>query len=277
MNYQITHLRPFGVLVEPKSKNTSIKDLDVVSLRKLFCQEQLIVFRGFDTFNSSNDFSNYCETWGNVCIWPFGKVLELVQQESPEDHIFDHSYIPLHWDGMYRYQVPEYQIFNCVTAPLPGQGRTTFSNTVSALKHAAPELKELWSKVTGIYQRKMEFYNSRTVSPIITKHPYKDFSVIRYNEPPSKDKGNFVNPPELEFTGLDRKDLEIFHSSLRETLYNPNNFYAHKWQTGDVLIADNFSLLHGREEFVSKSSRHIQRVQVLSAQPFDNPSLESYQ
>lgn len=277
MNYQITHLRPFGVLVEPKSKNTSIKDLDVVSLRKLFCQEQLIVFRGFDTFNSSNDFSNYCETWGNVCIWPFGKVLELVQQESPEDHIFDHSYIPLHWDGMYRPQVPEYQIFNCVTAPLPGQGRTTFSNTVSALKHAAPELKELWSKVTGIYQRKMEFYNSRTVSPIITKHPYKDFSVIRYNEPPSKDKGNFVNPPELEFTGLDRKDLEIFHSSLRETLYNPNNFYAHKWQTGDVLIADNFSLLHGREEFVSKSSRHIQRVQVLSAQPFDNPSLESYQ
>jgi alpha-ketoglutarate-dependent taurine dioxygenase len=278
MNYQITHLKPFGVLIEPKTKNTSIKNLDVESLRILFGQEHLLVLRGFDTFKDSSDSSSYCETWGEICIWPFGKVLELVQQENPEDHIFDHSYIPLHWDGMYRPQVPEYQIFNCVMAPLPGQGgRTTFSNTVSALKHAAPELKKLWTKVTGIYQRKMEFYNSRTVSPIITKHPQKDFSVIRYNEPPSKDKGHFVNPPDLEFTGLDRKDLEVFHRSLIETLYGPSNFYAHEWQTGDVLIADNFSLLHGREEFVSKSPRHIQRVQVLSATPFDNPSLESYQ
>ena len=278
MNYQIIHLKPFGVLIGPKFKNTSIKDLDLETLRKLFCQEHLIIMRGFDTFKNSNDFSSYCEIWGEICMWPFGKVLELVQQENPEDHIFDHSYIPLHWDGMYRPQVPEYQIFNCVMAPLPGQGgRTTFSNTVSALKHAAPELKKLWTKVTGIYQRKMEFYNSRTVSPIITKHPHKDFSVIRYNEPPSKDKGHFVNPPELEFTGLDRKDLEVFHRSLIETLYDPSNFYAHEWQTGDVLIADNFSLLHGREEFVSKSPRHIQRVQVLSATPFDNPSLESHQ
>jgi alpha-ketoglutarate-dependent taurine dioxygenase len=36
-------------------------------------------------------------------------------------------------------------------------------------------------------------------------------------------------------------------------------------------------LLHGREAFVSKSPRHIQRVQVLSNPPFDNPGLESYQ
>ena len=88
---------------------------------------------------------------------------------------------------MYRPQVPEYQIFHCVKAPLSGQGgRTTFSNTILALKHASSELKEIWDKVTGIYKRKMEFYNSKTVSPIIAKHPHRDFSVIRYNEPLQK-------------------------------------------------------------------------------------------
>lgn len=278
MNYKITHLKPFGVLLEPKGKNTNVKDLDIETLHQLFSQEQLLLLRGFDTFQNADDFSDYCEQWGEVSIWPFGMVLELVEQENPKDHIFDNNYVPLHWDGMYRPQIPEYQIFHCVKAPLPGQGgRTTFSNTILTLKYASSEVKELWSKVTGIYQRKMEFYNSRTVSPIITKHPRKDYSVIRYNEPPSQDKGHFLNPPDLEFTGLSHEALDDFHQSLKKMLYSPSNFYAHAWQTGDIVIADNFSLLHGREAFTAKSPRHIQRVHVLSNPPFDNPGLESYE
>ncbi|KGP64104.1 hypothetical protein EP47_08135 [Legionella norrlandica] len=278
MNYKITHLKPFGVLLEPNSININVKDLDIESLRKLFWQEQLVLLRGFGTFQNAEDFSNYCEFWGEVSLWPFGKVLELIEQDNPEDHIFDNSYVPLHWDGMYRPQIPEYQIFHCVKAPLLGQGgRTTFSNTILVLKHASPELRELWGKVTGIYQRKMEFYNSKTVSPIITKHPQKDLSVIRYNEPPSEDKGHFVNPPDLEFIGISHEELDAFHISLKKALYHPSNFYAHEWQIGDVVIADNFSLLHGREGFISKSPRHIQRVHVLSTPPLGNPGLESYE
>ena len=109
--------------------------------------------------------------------------------------------------------------------PLSGQGgRTTFSNTILALKYASAESKKLWNKVTGIYQRKMEFYNSKTVSPIINKHPHKDFSVIRYNEPPSEDKGHFVNPPILEFTGVSLEELEEFHRSLETGSLCPKQF-----------------------------------------------------
>lgn len=276
MNYKVTQLKPFGVLIEPMHPSTKVQDLAIEDLRQLFGQEQLIVLRGFHTFSHADDFSNYCEQWGEVSLWPFGKVLELIEQENPQDHIFANNYVPLHWDGMYRPQVPEYQIFHCVKAPLAGQGgRTTFSNTVLALKHASSTDKDLWHQVTGSYKRQMEFYHSKTVSPIISKHPYKDFSVIRYNEPPSKDQGHFINPPDLEFTGP--VDLAILHQSLTKTLYSPHNFYAHAWQTGDLVIADNFSLLHGREAFTPKSPRHIQRVHVLSNPPFDNPDLESYQ
>lgn len=278
MNYKMAYLEPFGVLVEPVWENQDVKDLNIENLRSLFWQKQLIVLRGFNAFQTADDFSNYCEQWGEVSLWPFGKVLELIEQENPTDHIFDNNYVPLHWDGMYRPQVPEYQIFHCVKAPLAGQGgRTTFSNTMLVLKNASSEEKELWNKVTGTYKRKMEFYNSKTISPIITKHPQKNIPVIRYNEPPSQDKDYFVNPPDLEFTGLNHEELTIFHRSLEKALYSPGNFYAHEWQTGDIVIADNFSLLHGREGFVSKSPRHIQRVHVLSNPPFDNPGLESYE
>jgi alpha-ketoglutarate-dependent taurine dioxygenase len=275
---KLTQLKPFGVLVEPANEKTSVHDLDTEFLRDLFRKNQIVVLRGFQTFQNADGFSDYCERWGEVSLWPFGKVLELIEQENPEDHIFDNSYMPLHWDGMYRPQVPEYQIFHCVKAPLAGQGgATTFSNTILALQSAPAETKELWTKVTGTYKRKMEFYNSKTVSPIITKHPYRDVSVIRYSEPHFEHKGDFVNPPDVEFSGIEQKQLNEFHQSLGKALYSQDCFYAHEWQTGDVVIADNFSLLHGRAEFVSRSPRHIQRVHVLSNPPFDNPHLESYE
>ena len=278
MGYKITSLESFGVLVESKQAFDDVAGLDIDFLRELASREHLIVLRGFHTFQDTESFSNYCERFGEVSLWPFGKVLELIEQDNPKDHIFDHSYVPLHWDGMYRPQIPEFQVFHCVEAPLTGQGgRTTFSNTVLALKYASVETKNLWNKVTGIYKRKMEFYHSKTVSPIIDKHPYKDFFVIRYNEPPSENQGHFVNPPDLEFIGANIEELERFHHTLKEALYAPNNFYAHEWQKADIVIADNFSLLHGREAFISKSPRHLQRVHVLSNPPFDNPNLESYQ
>lgn len=262
-------LKPFGVLIEPKDSN-DVRDLAIENLRELFSREHLLVLRGFRTFQTAEEFSQYCERIGEISLWPFGKVLELSEQKNPEDHIFDNTYVPLHWDGMYRPQVPEFQIFHCVSAPRGDEGgRTTFSNTAMALERVSPEARNAWAKVTGLYERKMEFYHSKTVAPIITEHPVKGFPVIRYCEPPREGDANFVNHPTLEFSGVS----ENFHESLREALYHPKNFYAHAWQTGDVVISDNYTLLHGREAFTSGAPRHLRRVHVLGTPALNNPHL----
>jgi alpha-ketoglutarate-dependent taurine dioxygenase len=278
MSHKISLLKPFGAMVEATDHNAQAADLDIVMLRDLFKSQHLVLLRGFKTFADNEAFTSFCELWGEISVWPFGKVLELVEHQKPTDHIFDSSYVPMHWDGMYRPQVPEHQIFRCVSAPLSGQGgRTTFSNTLIALKNASAEEKALWQKATGTYQRKMEFYSSKTVSAIITEHPHHGFSVLRYNEPPSDEQGRFLNPPDLEFSGVDPLEAAVLHQSLKDALYSPACFYAHEWQTGDVVIADNLSLLHGREKFVSGSPRHLQRVHVLSDPPYNNPALRSHE
>ncbi len=277
MDPKISSISPFGLMLEPSQVPQNICELDIEFLRELLWKNRLLVLRGFQTFNEAEDFSVYCERWGEISVWPFGKVLELVEHNNPEDHIFDNNYVPLHWDGMYRPQVPEFQIFHCVRAPLAGQGgRTTFSNTVLALQNASVRSRGLWEKVTGVYQRKMEFYDSKTVSPIVDNHPLRGFSVLRYNEPPREGFGRFLNPPVLEFNGVSVEELNEVHRSLREELYSPKNFYAHEWHEGDVVIADNFSLLHGREAFVTKAPRHLRRVHVLSNPPLNNPRLVSH-
>lgn len=277
MKTKISRVEPFGLCIEPEQAGDDIRNLSVDRLRELVWNQRLIVLRGFKTFTGAEDFANYCERWGQISVWPFGKVLELVEQNNPEDHIFDNNYVPLHWDGMYRPQVPEFQVFHCVKAPLAGQGgRTSFSNTVLALENASEPAKELWKKVTGSYQRKMEFYDSQMVSPVVDEHALRGFPVIRYNEPPAAGFGNFLNPPTLEFTGVSADEIAEFHRTLREALYAPQNFYAHEWQEGDIVVADNFSLLHGREGFVTKAPRHLRRVHVLSNPPLDNPRLVSH-
>ncbi len=274
MNFKMTHLDPFGLLLEPHHSNDDICNVDINKLREFFHRHQLIVLRGFSTFNTAETFSDYCALWGEIGLWPFGKVLELTEQKNPEDHIFDHNYVPLHWDGMYRPQVPEFQIFHCVSAPQDDQGgRTTFSNTKMALERATAHDHDYWNKVTGIYNRKMEFYHSKSAAPIITKHPVKDFPVIRFSEPPLEGDDTFINHPTFEFKGVPKGENINFINSLRKALYAPENFYAHTWQTGDVVIADNYTLLHGREAFTSGASRHLRRVHVLGEPPLNNPHL----
>lgn len=277
MKYTILKNKPFGLILEANDPQMSVAEIDPTLLHGLFLDNQLLVLRGFRAFLHADDFADYCARWGEVSVWPFGRVLELVEHAKPSDHIFDHSYVPLHWDGMYRPQVPEFQIFHCVRAPLPGHGgRTTFSNTRILLERATTDQHSRWQSVTGVYKRKMEFYESTTKSPIITQHPLRAFPVIRYNEPPNSQQGVFVNPPDLEFREPSGLVGDGFHDDLRAALYHPENFYAHEWKTDDVVIADNFTLLHGREGFVSKSPRHLRRVHVLSSPPLNNPGLESY-
>lgn len=276
MSYEATPVHPFGLLLQSRSPAVPVSELPIERLRTFARQYHLVALRGFSSFESAEAFADYCERWGDISVWPFGKVLELVEQKNPADHIFDSSYMPLHWDGMYRQQVPEFQIFQCVSAPQGDEGgRTTFSNTVIALERAAPRLRALWERVTGVYRRKMEFYDSQTTAPLVTKHPVSGFPVLRYNEPPHEG-GAFVNHPTITFRGVDASEAKEFHADLRAALYAPESFYAHAWQTGDIVISDNYTLLHGREAFTSGAPRHLRRVHVLGDPPLDNPHLVSY-
>lgn len=276
MNFSFRPLNPFGAILEAKHQDVPLSSLDVRELRRLFDEHHLLVIRNFRTFTSAEDFSEYCANWGEISIWPFGKVLELVERKNPADHIFDHSYVPLHWDGMYRPRVPEIQMFHCVHAPTSQEGgRTTFSHTPLVLERTPRSTRDFWMGVTGIYRREMEYYSSLTKAPIISNHPTKAYQVIRYCEPPCEGDASFINPSQLDFIGLADGEKKEFHRSLRAALYSPEAFYAHQWQSGDVVIADNYTLLHGREAFTSGASRHLRRVHVLGDPALDNPHLVS--
>lgn len=272
---RVTALEPFGLAIHAIDRGRPLNELSVAPLRALVREHRLLLLRDFVGFAEPAELSAYGERWGQLSVWPFGTVLELVQQPDPADHIFDHSHMPMHWDGMYREHIPEFQIFQCVHAPGEGNGgETTFSDTAAVLAHADPATRALWSRATGTYHRTMEYYDSTCVSPVVTVHPVHGTPVIRYNEPTAEAGETFVNHPDLTFSGLaDESELAELHRGLRAALYDPSHLYTHAWRTGDLVVTDNHTLLHGRNAFTSGAPRHLRRVQVLGDPPLANPGL----
>lgn len=271
--YQTTSLGGFGVQAIPL-RPVPLAELPVEPLRRLVHDHQLVLLRGIPAGPGPDELTAFCARWGQLAAWPFGFVLELREHPDPRDHVFDHGPVPLHWDGMYREQLPEFQIFHCVSAPGQDQGgRTTFAQTATAWERADPPTRQRWARVSGRYHRATEHYDSTTRSPLVVPHPTRGYPVIRYQEPADSCGTGFVNHPSLEFTGLPAEQLPALHAGLRSALRAPGNWYAHRWQTDDVVIADNHTLLHGREAFQSQAPRHLRRVHVLGDPPLDNPGL----
>ncbi|MFZ4832125.1 TauD/TfdA dioxygenase family protein [Rouxiella sp. Mn2063] len=276
LNCQITLNTPFGAVLTPQFAGQQISDLSVTALRALAQQHHLLVLRGFSSgFSDEQRLTRYAEQWGEIMMWPFGAVLDVKEHPDAKDHIFDSSYVPLHWDGMYKPTIPEFQLFHCVAAPEQDEGgRTTFVDTTRVLAHVDDELLTKWKAVSITYRiKQVVHYGGKVCSPLVVEHPSGEGSIMRYNEPPTEGK-KFLNKHELEYHGIPPEQEEAFHDNLQQHLYDPRHYYAHQWQQGDVVIADNFSLLHGREGFTARSARHLQRVHIQSNPTHANLALQ---
>lgn len=261
--HRIASIDPFGIAIEATEPGLHVRDIEVEALRDLARRHNILLLRGFDNFAEAEELSAYCERWGELGVWPYGTVFELVEQENPEDHTLDHNYMPMHWDGMYREVVPEFQIFQCVSAPgVENGGETTFTNTTKVLRDVDADTADLWSRITGTYHHDSPYYKSVVVSPLVTTHPTHGAPIIRYNEPPAAEDAEFINRPGVELAGVPDDEVARAHKSLRAAMYDPENLYAHVWQTGDLVVTDNYTLLHGRNAFTSKAPRHLRRVHV---------------
>ncbi len=95
-------------------------------------------------------------------------------------------------------------------------------------------------------------------SPMIVEDAATNEAVLRYAEPVVD-----LNPVYLDIKGIPENEQESFVTDMHERLNNEEACYSHTWRSGDLLIADNRILLHGRRAFGMGSKRRIRRVNIL--------------
>lgn len=272
--FDVEAMSPYGVMIRPRRASADVTEVPVPIARELAREHHLLVLRGFNPFPGPEELAFYAASWGQVLSWSFGAVLDLVEHENPVDHIFDNTAVTFHWDGMFVEQVPEFQIFHCVSALGDEQGgRTIFCDTTRVLASASPATRTLWKGLTLTYRVAMEsHYGGTATSPLVVEHPHCGFPTLRYLEP-APNNIDYLNRPRVDFHDMPAEYFWEIEQTLRDALYDPDHCYVHSWQVGDLVVADNYTLLYGREPYATKCGRHLRRVHVLGDPPLMNPAL----
>jgi alpha-ketoglutarate-dependent taurine dioxygenase len=252
-------LSPFGVEITVPVPGSGLGSVDVPELRSRVAARRLAVLRGFAA-PSDEEMLAFCRQLGEVLEWEFGSVNELQARPDASNYLYTNREVPFHWDGAFAGRVPHYIFFHCRAAPPAGSGgETTFCDTVRLLQRATPEQRERWRRVRITYStEKVVHYGGTFTAALVARHPVSGAPVLRFAEPVED-----LNPVRLETHGLPPEEQPAFLAEMHRLLNDPELCYAHDWRDGDVVLADNHALLHGRRAFRASAPRHLRRVNIL--------------
>lgn len=257
-----TEQQPFGLVVEAPAGDADLRDLAPETLAGWTEEHRVLVLRGFRLLDKPALVA-YCEAWGEILTWDFGAVLDLVIQDDPQNYLFTRGPVPFHWDGAFARATPRFFLFQCVQAPAAGGGgETVFCDTTRVVDGADPETVRRWESLSVAYRTdKLAHYGGEVTVPLLSTHPASGATTIRYAEP--LPAGRYLNPLSVRVHGLADAEQDGFVEDFGRLLHRDQHCYAHEWRDGDILVADNHALVHGRNPFHGDASRVLQRIQVI--------------
>lgn len=262
MTDQITRtpLLPFGLLLTAPH-GISLTDIPPDQLARWTEESRVLVLRGFPLLEK-DEFAEYCRQWGELLTWDFGAVLDLVVKDNPSNYLFAPGDVPFHWDGAFTPTTPGFFLFQCLDAEPGAGGETVFCDTTQVYRHAPEEIRSRWADVTVSYHtEKLAHYGGEVTRPLLSTHPRSGLPTLRFAEPLPAER--FLNPLDVRVDGVPEDEVPAFLDDLTERLHDPAFCYPHAWLPGDIVIADNHALVHGRNAFTGSPKRHLQRVQVI--------------
>ena len=211
------------------------------------------------TFQDRDAFVAFAQSLGELYKWSFGVVNELQLTHQTPNYLYSEEAVPFHWDGAFA-QSPHLLLFHCVEADQNKEGGETLFVNSSALYHSFSDSeKQILDLMTFRYAtEKLSHYGGSIEQNVIDVHPYTGLHVLRFAEAVHSSK----NPVYRTLKNANKKQI-VMTKELESRLYSPEFCYAHRWCSGDILIADNHSLLHGRNALKGNITRHIRRIQVI--------------
>jgi alpha-ketoglutarate-dependent taurine dioxygenase len=255
-------LDPFGLVVTVPA-GTAWSELAPEIVHAWVAQHRVVVVRGLATFEK-RDLPAAARRLGPLLTWSFGSVNELRVEPKTKNYLYTNREVPLHWDGAFVGRVPRYLFFHCLSAPkvtagpAVAGGETVFVDTTRVWSDADEETRDRWRALRFVYEtEKLTHYGGRFTSRVVSQHPYTAETVLRFAEPVDD-----LNPVTVTGEGLSPLDSAHMITELRRALGAGNAVLDHSWEDGDVVIADNHALLHGRRAFLGGEGRHIRRVNV---------------
>ncbi len=205
----------------------------------------------------------FCEQGGELLHWASGPVMDMRVDPHAQNYLFTSSAVPFHWDGAF-FQSPWFLCFYCVEAPLANTGGDTFFiDTQSVWQQIPKQQQKRWQDWVFVYQTEKRAHYGGTIEvPLVQKHPITNHTILRFAEPVND---HYLNPVSVVLKGATQQQSQQAIEELRQAFVELGEPYTHHWQSGDIVIADNHRLVHGRHAFDKISPRHLRRIQILNS------------
>jgi taurine dioxygenase len=201
----------------------------------------------------------------------FGNVLENGGAARNGSFVTSTGEVWLHFDHWLISGHPEPVRFTMLYSMkvVPTGGETIFANARLAYQELPDQLKKQIDELRALHcydysygaAKKIELRireaniddsQPRAVHPVVIVHPEIEKKVL-YVSPRNTDR----------ILGLQAERSEALLQELCAYFMKPDSIYAHRWQVGDLLIWDNYSMLHGRRDFQSEYERKLRRMCIL--------------
>ncbi|KAK4194653.1 Pyoverdine/dityrosine biosynthesis protein-domain-containing protein [Triangularia verruculosa] len=284
-------LYPCGLLIRPFTPNSiPITSIPILHIRALAEHNAPICLRSFAKTISRELFIQKAKEMGPILGWPgrFEDILYVKDTSTDVDENGDPviasqsaEKMAFHYDGIFRTTrdpetgklsslPPRFQIFVAVTPSPSNTGLTLFAASRLLFRYLQENhkniplevLKECTMSVTS------PVFGGVTLTglPLVVDHPTTTLPCLRYHEHWPQSKTKFA--PSDSWLEISSKGEtlgltdEFVRGVLDELLYDRRVCYRHAWNKGDVVVSDDWAMMHTRTEFVSGSNRELWRIHI---------------
>ena len=207
-----------------------------------FYKYGFVIFKNVPT--KDNFLINFANSIGSVRRTNFGEFFNVKSKPNPNDLAYTSLPLSPHTDNPYRNPVPCIQILHCIENNVQGGLSTLVDGftVTEKLKKDFPKYYKILSEVKVRFQ----FVDQNVVledwAEMIRVDENGEFKQVRFS-------------PRLDFVPLlDLDKLELYYNARKKIseLYNSDKYRIQfKLSPGDLLMMDNYRLLHGRTAYDS--------------------------
>ena len=215
-----------------------------------FYQYGFVIFKKVPTKN--NFIVNFANSIGSIRRTNFGEFFNVKSKPNPNDLAYTSLPLAPHTDNPYRNPVPCIQILHCIENEVTG-GLSTLVDGYTVTEKLKKDFPKYYKILTEIKVR-FQFIDQSVVlenwAEMIQLDELGEFKQVRFS-------------PRLDFVPLiDKEKLELYYSARKKIseLYNSDDYRIEfKLLPGDLLMMDNYRLLHGRTTYdANEGNRFLQ-------------------
>lgn len=265
----IVPLHPFvGAEVRGLDLSKPFDDPTVRMLKDAFAKHFVLVVRGQHDL-AAEDQQRFAELFGSVTYrgtYRDKPMKEMYVSNTRKDGILPDGELAFHNDQLH-FEVPTSACtLYALEIPEIG-GDTLFSATMSVYEDLPKEVQE---KLDGLraeqaFDGKAKEYNVRMTEENTTSNVRKNTQRVIWRNPETGRKSIWVSRiTTVRIEGMPQDEGDAIIADLIARIEDPAKIYHHKWQVGDLVIWDNWSVQHKRTDFDRNERRNMRRMPIMA-------------